>query len=74
MSRMSPAFPHAIPDASWIISSAPRFIVTRSPAIAITDAAEAASASTVTLTVARWRRSAFMMAMPSQASPPGLLM
>ena len=42
--------------------------------IVMTDAAEAASASTVAYTVALWRRSAFMMASPSHAAPPTLLM
>lgn len=61
------------PEASWIINSLPRFMTIRSPAMAITEAADAASASTVTVTFALWRRRAFMMARPSQAAPPGLL-
>ena len=71
VSSIVSALPSHQPEASCTIISAPRFITTRSPAMATTEAAEAASASTVTVTRARWRRRAFMMVRPSQAAPPG---
>ena len=45
-----------------------------SPAMQISDAADAARPSTVTSTRARCLRREFMIATPSQAEPPGELM
>jgi hypothetical protein len=63
-----------VPHASWIIICPPVDMVIVSPAIATTDAADAAIPSTWTLTAARWLISALWMAMPSHALPPGELM
>jgi hypothetical protein len=69
----SAALPRAIDQGSWIISMEPTLMITSSPAMAITDAAEAAMPSTRTVTFALWARSTLAMATPSLATPPGEL-
>jgi hypothetical protein len=73
ISSMSEALPRHTPDASWIISIELGAISTRSPAIAMTEAMDAATLSTWMVTFAGWERSALAMAMPSNTDPPGEL-
>ncbi len=65
--------PKVKPDGSWIIMTAPSAMTISSPAIAITDAADAATPSTMIVLRPRWAQSAAWMAEPSVAMPPPLL-
>jgi len=48
---MSAAVPHTTEDGSWIIIMAPLRMIRSSPAMAMTEALEAAIASTTTVTL-----------------------